>query len=87
MADALGGVLTLLMSGRLESVRGPSPMVSVLHATKSAAKPGAIWPMSSLPRFLAPLWMASWNASRQFSTADEPGQTRGRRDFGTNLRL
>ena len=44
-----------------------SPMASVLQATKSAAKPSAIWPMSSRPRFLAPPWMAICSAFRQLT--------------------
>ena len=42
-------------------------MVSVFQPTKSAAKPGAICPMSSRPRFLAPPWMATLSTLRQFT--------------------
>lgn len=42
-------------------------MVSVLKPTKSAANPGAICPMSSRPRFLAPPWMAILSTLRQFT--------------------
>lgn len=44
-------------------------MAFVSQATKSAAKPGAILPMSSRPKFLAPPLMHSFNASREFITA------------------
>ncbi len=46
-----------------------NPMLSVRQATKSAAKPGAISPMSVRPRLRAPPFMPSSSASRASSAA------------------
>lgn len=54
----------------INSCRG-LPKVSVLQATKSAANPGAIFPMSSRPRFFAPPCMAKVRTSRAVIAARE----------------
>ena len=46
-----------------------NPILSVLHPTMSAAKPGAISPMSSLPRLQAPPFTAMSRASLADSAA------------------
>ena len=52
------------------------PMVSVRQATRSAAKPGAIWPRSSLPRLRAPPCVPSLSVSLQLSAAQHSSSSR-----------